>query len=98
MSLGRTVEFSKRYTGIGTGNAQLGVHIDRLQVAEIDDDAVVTGREAGDAVPPASYGDGKSSAGRQGERALNIRSPFAERYQRRPAIGGRIPDPPGSIE
>src|ERR1035438_315295 len=68
------------------------------QCREVDHDPVVTGREAGDAVPAAADGDREIVASREADRRDHVRSAGAAHDQRwsSPVVLA-VPDPSGLL-
>ena len=66
---------------------------DPLHRPQVDDDAAVADRVAGEAVPPASHGDREAGAPGEPHRRDHVRDAGAARDQRRIAIDRPVPDP-----
>ena len=86
------VEVAPLHAALGARGAALGVDADALHRREVDDDAAVGGREAGDAVAAAAHGDLEVLAARELDRAHDVGDARAADDERRAAVVGAVPD------
>ena len=71
-----------------------GIDADAVHRREVDHDAVVAGREAGDAVAPSAHGDREVVAAREADRGDHVGRAGAPDDERGPpAVVGAVPDP-----
>ena len=70
--LGRGVELGPGQAGAGADDAAVAVDGDLAEAADVDDDAVVDEREAGDGVAAAAHGDGQAAQRRIVERGGDV--------------------------
>ena len=86
------VERSPLHAALRAGGARLGVDADALHRAQVDHDAAVGRREAGDAMTASPHGDLEVLAARELDRAQHVRDPGAAHDERGPAVVRTVPD------
>ena len=90
--LGRRVELPPGDAALGGGGAAAHIHRDALHRREVDDDAVVAGREAGNAVAAAAHGDVEPLAAREADCVAHVGGIGAAGDHRRAGVMGAVPD------
>ena len=90
--LRRVVELGEQRAAADARDAPLGIDVGAAHPREVDHDAVVAGREAGDAVAAAPDGDDELLLAGEAERRDDILVPRRPHDQRRPAIDHAVPD------
>ena len=83
-----------RHAALRHDPAPVRVDPDRVHRRQVEHEAAVAGREAGDAVPAAAYGEGQALAAGELHAAENVGHAAAANDQRRPLVVGAVPDRP----
>src|SRR5215208_2572366 len=85
------VELSEEHSSLGPHRARLRIDADALHQRKVNDEAAVTNREAGVAVPPATHGDQKTIVLRELHGRDDIRHAGAPRYKGRETSNRPVP-------
>ena len=85
------VELPEEHAGLGPCRASLWIDAYPLHRREVDDEATVADRVAGEAVPPAAHGDEQAVLSREVNRADDVGHASAARDEVREAIYRPVP-------
>ena len=88
------VELTQQHARLGPCGSSLGIDADPSHLTEVDDQAAVHGRQAGEAVPPASHGDRESRPAPEPHGRDDVRHAGAPRDQGGAAVDRAVPDLP----
>jgi hypothetical protein len=95
--LRRCVELGPQHAGLHPGDAAGRVNVDRLQRAEVDQQAAVGGAEAGSRMPTPAHRDLHPVLTRVEQRGGHVGDRLAARDQRRVAVDHAVVDAPGVV-
>ena len=90
--LRRVVELGEQRAAAHAGDAPLGIDVGAAHPREVDHDAVVAGREAGDAVAAAPNGDDEVLLTGEAESRDDVVGARRPHDQRRPTVDHAVPD------
>ena len=94
MLVGRVVEDAKSRAPLGSRDSTAGIHVDFLHLGEVDDDRVVGGAEARDAVTAAADRDRQGIRVREFDRRDDVVRAERAYNHVRPPVDHRVVDPP----
>src|SRR5688500_8724323 len=86
-----SVELSKQYTSLSPHRARLRIDADALHQRKVNDEAAVTNREAGVAVPPATHGEKEAIVLGELHGRDDVGHASASRYKGRETIDRSVP-------
>jgi len=92
--LGRFIEIGESRAGLDVSPAFRRVHLNLSHIGEIDRQAAVGERVAGDVVPGAAHRDFEPVSPRKLDRRRHVGRRRAAHDQRRPPVDHRVPDLP----
>src|SRR5215204_4888792 len=85
------VDLSKEHPSLGPHRARFRIDADPLHQRKVNDEATVTNREAGVAVPPTTHGDQKAIVLREPHGRDDVGYTGAPRYKGRETIDRSVP-------
>ena len=95
--LGRRIEVAPHGARLDRDRLRGRIHHEAAHRGQVDDDAVVAQRGARDVVPAAPDRHGQAAIGREGQGQGGVTLVRAAGDQRRTAIDGVVPEPPGVV-